>query len=77
MAPTISPPLNTMLADVDETLRTLLKRDLGRHGFDGVEIVFDAPEGVGRLALVADGEPVPLRRSGGPGPAPTRVEGTA
>ena len=43
MAPTISPPLNTMLADVDETLRTLLKRDLGRHGFDGVEIVFDAP----------------------------------
>jgi hypothetical protein len=43
MGPTISPPLNTMLADVDETLRTLLKRDLGRHGFDGVEIVFDAP----------------------------------
>jgi hypothetical protein len=43
MAPTISPPLNTMLADVDETLRALLKRDLGRHGFDGVEIVFDAP----------------------------------
>jgi Pvc16 N-terminal domain/Carboxypeptidase regulatory-like domain len=36
-------PLNTMLADLDETLRAMLKRDLGRHGFDGVEIVFDAP----------------------------------
>jgi hypothetical protein len=43
MAPTVSPPLNTMLADVDESLRALLKRDLARHGFDGVEIVFDAP----------------------------------
>lgn len=43
MAPTISPPLNTMLADLDETLRGLLKRELARHGFDGVEIVFDAP----------------------------------
>ena len=32
-----------MLADLDESLRELLKRDLGRHGFDGVEIVFDAP----------------------------------
>ena len=36
-------PLNTMLADLDESLRTMLKRDLDRHGFDGVEIVFDAP----------------------------------
>jgi hypothetical protein len=43
MAPTITPPLNTMLADLDESLRSLLKRDLARHGFDGVEIVFDAP----------------------------------
>jgi hypothetical protein len=43
MALTISPPLNTMLADLDESLRALLKRDLGRHGFDGVDIVFDAP----------------------------------
>jgi Pvc16 N-terminal domain/Carboxypeptidase regulatory-like domain len=43
MAPTITPPLNTMLADLDESLRGLLKRDLARHGFDGVEIVFDAP----------------------------------
>jgi Pvc16 N-terminal domain len=32
-----------MLADLDETLRTLLKRELERHGFDGVEIAFDAP----------------------------------
>jgi hypothetical protein len=36
-------PLNTMLADLDESIRTMLKRDLDRHGFDGVEIVFDAP----------------------------------
>src|SRR3954468_1099086 len=36
-------PLNTMLADLDETLRVLLKREVGRHGFDGVEIAFDAP----------------------------------
>ena len=43
MALTISPPLNTMLADLDESLRALLKRDLGHHGFDGVEVVFDAP----------------------------------
>jgi hypothetical protein len=32
-----------MLADLDESLRTLLKRELGRHGFDGVEVAFDAP----------------------------------
>lgn len=37
-------PLNTMLADLDESLRTLLKRELARHGFDGVDIVFDAPD---------------------------------
>jgi Pvc16 N-terminal domain len=36
-------PLNTMFADLDETLRALLKRDLDRHGFEGVEIAFDAP----------------------------------
>jgi hypothetical protein len=36
-------PLNTMLADLDESIRTMLRRDLERHGFDGVEIVFDAP----------------------------------
>ena len=43
MAVVTSVPLNTMLADLDESLRTLLKRELGRHGFDGVDIVFDAP----------------------------------
>jgi Pvc16 N-terminal domain/Carboxypeptidase regulatory-like domain len=43
MALAISVPLNTMLADLDESLRTLLKRELGRHGFDGVDVVFDAP----------------------------------
>ena len=43
MALVVSVPLNTMLADLDETLRALLKRELERHGFDGVEIAFDAP----------------------------------
>lgn len=43
MATTTRVPLNTMLADLDETLRTLLKRELARHGFDGVDIAFDAP----------------------------------
>lgn len=41
---TTSVPLNTMLADLDESLRTLLKRELGRHGFDGIEIAFEAPD---------------------------------
>ena len=40
---TVDVPLNTMLADLDETLRVLLKRELGRHGFDGVDVAFDAP----------------------------------
>ena len=43
MAVAVRVPLNTMLADLDEALRVLLKRELGRHGFDGVEIAFDAP----------------------------------
>jgi hypothetical protein len=36
-------PLNTRIAALDESLRTLLRRELGRHGFDGVEVAFDAP----------------------------------
>jgi hypothetical protein len=43
MALVVNVPLNTMLADLDETLRTLLRRELERHGFDGVEVAFDAP----------------------------------
>jgi hypothetical protein len=43
MTPTTIVPLNTMLADLDESLRALLRRELGRHGFDGVEVAFDAP----------------------------------
>jgi uncharacterized protein DUF4255 len=43
MALVVNVPLNTMLADLDETLRSLLRRELERHGFDGVEIAFDAP----------------------------------
>jgi len=43
MSLVVSVPLNTMLADLDETLRSLLKRELERHGFDGVQVAFDAP----------------------------------
>ena len=43
MSPTVDVPLNTAIADLDEALRTLLERELGRHGFEGVEIAFDAP----------------------------------
>jgi hypothetical protein len=44
MAATAAVPLNTMLADLDESVRGLLKRELGGHGFDGVEVAFDAPD---------------------------------
>src|SRR3954462_4294355 len=43
MAVVIDVPLNTCLADLDEALRGLLKRELERHGFEGVEVAFDAP----------------------------------
>src|SRR4051812_29594689 len=36
-------PLNTVIADLDDALRVLLRRELGRHGFAGVDIAFDAP----------------------------------
>src|SRR5215510_13342726 len=32
-----------MLADLDETIRSMLKDELERHGFEGVDIAFDAP----------------------------------
>lgn len=40
---TVDVPLNTMLADLDETLRGLLRGELEVHGFEGVDIAFDAP----------------------------------
>lgn len=43
MARVVDVPLNTAIADLDEALRTLLRRELSRHGFEGVEIAFDAP----------------------------------
>jgi Pvc16 N-terminal domain len=43
MALVVQVPLNTALADLDEGLRALLRRELERHGFEGVEIAFDAP----------------------------------
>ncbi len=43
MPAVVDVPLNTCLADLDEALRTLLKRELERHGFEGVDVAFDAP----------------------------------
>jgi hypothetical protein len=43
MARVVDVPLNTAIADLDEALRGLLRRELDRHGFEGVLISFDAP----------------------------------
>ncbi|MGA2009336.1 MAG: Pvc16 family protein [Solirubrobacteraceae bacterium] len=43
MARVVDVPLNTAIADLDEALRKLLRRELSRHGFEAVEIAFDAP----------------------------------
>lgn len=43
MATTIGVPGNTMIADLDVGLRDLLIDQLGRHGFDDVDVVFDTP----------------------------------
>jgi hypothetical protein len=43
MALQVEVPLNTAIADLDSALRALLKRELARHGFEGVEVAFDAP----------------------------------
>jgi hypothetical protein len=43
VAQVIDVPLNTAIADLDEALRLLLRRELARHGFEGVDIAFDAP----------------------------------
>jgi hypothetical protein len=43
MGPRIEVPLNTLLADLDESLRVLLKRELEPHGFGGVNVAFEAP----------------------------------
>src|ERR671916_2550605 len=43
MALVVDVPLNTAIADLDAALRSLLRRELRRHGFEGVEVAFDAP----------------------------------
>ncbi|MEA2293068.1 MAG: hypothetical protein QOE86_707 [Solirubrobacteraceae bacterium] len=43
MALVVDVPLNTAIADLDAALRALLRRELGRHGFEGVDVAFDAP----------------------------------
>ena len=47
----IQVPLNTMLADLDESLRRLLSRELERHGFGSVAVVFEAPAREWAVAL--------------------------
>ena len=75
---TVEVPLNTMLADLDETLRGMLKAELERHGFEGIEIAFDAPtrEWSGP-ALGAGGEPLPLRHARVRGGAPVGLDEAA
>ncbi len=72
---TINVPLNTMLADLDETLRDLLKEELERHGFEGVDVEFDAParDWSGQLSKPTV-EPVPLRPARSREPARQRVD---
>jgi hypothetical protein len=36
-------PTSTMLADLDDALRRLLREQLTHHGYDGADVVFDAP----------------------------------
>jgi hypothetical protein len=43
MTTTIDVPVNTMIADLDVGLRELLLRQLRRHGFDDVDVVFETP----------------------------------
>lgn len=43
VTPSVQVLVNTMIADLDETLRQLLRRDLAANGFEGVEISFEAP----------------------------------
>jgi hypothetical protein len=43
MALVVDVPLNTAIADLDEALRNVLRRELGRHGFGAVDVAFDAP----------------------------------
>ena len=72
---TVDVPLNTMLADLDETLRgRCCRRELERHGFEGVDIAFDAPvaEWSGQLSK-PDGQHLPLRPARGGDAAHERV----
>lgn len=43
MSITHTVPANTMIADLDESLRDLLVRELGVLGFDTIDVVFEAP----------------------------------
>jgi uncharacterized protein DUF4255/carboxypeptidase family protein len=49
----VRPPFNTMLADLDETVRGLLERELGRHGFGDVNVAFNTPKSQWSSTLAA------------------------
>ena len=71
---TVNVPLNTMLADLDETLRGLLKEELERARLRGRR--HRLRRALARMvgpALQADGQPLPLRPARGRGPAHERV----
>jgi Pvc16 N-terminal domain len=53
MAVVIDVPSNTTLADVDEALRALVRRELEGHGIEGVDISFDAPSSEWSAKLTA------------------------
>ena len=83
MATMIDVPVNTMIADLDAGLRHLLLAQLGKHGFDDVDVVFETPtsEWAGQLTrptvnlFLCD-----LRKSQKPGqsgPDPGRANGRA
>lgn len=53
MALVVQVPANTVVADLDASLRALLKRELAAQGYDGVEFSFEAPsrEWSGQLSV--------------------------
>src|SRR3954470_12248961 len=53
MGVVVDVPSNTALADLDDALRRLLRRELDRQGFEAVEIAFEAPTGEWASKLIA------------------------
>ena len=43
MTTVVEVPLNTAIADLDEVLRRMIRHELERHRFEGVDVAFEAP----------------------------------